>query len=398
MYRYIINISFLSLIISNFVIAQETLIIGPESSASNIMRRNPLLKTEINYEEQKLGSTLETNVHIHPFLLHNNVYTNFDGSIIQTRSTFIMTDDFFKLLSSPIDQKIHEKQIGLSSKGHLIYYTDHNVDNEQKTMNFLDLASNNHSFVFGYDKNDTKFVFNSDFSIFSFQDGDNYNIYGVERDGSNFDVHLIIDSEWFNSLNLGHHTNIYSYLKPNLSFLGDRLFFASYIEEKNISRHFVVDRTNAGWSEPKEIVLNNIEGNKLYFEILDMANNGRTLLIQDSNDANIYVIKEKDESWGLPQDLKYVSQLASVGGLYDKFQISQNGKVIAIQSLKKIIGDVNLFYDAFVFIETPGGDWIKYQVNNPNLDIGGDILLSGDGTILYWIGHKPYSSIPYKKY
>lgn len=404
MYRYIINISFLSLIISNFVIAQETLIIGPESSAANIMRRNSLLKTEINYEEQKLGSTIETNVHIHPYLLQNNGSTNYDGSIIKTGSTFIQNGDSFKRITTLIDAYFYKMQICLSLKGNWIYYTDHNVDNEQKTMNFLGLASNKQSFVFGYDKNDRKFVFNSDFSIFAFQDGDNYNIYGVERDGSNFDVHLILDSEWFNSLNLGHYTNINAYLRPNLSFMGDRLYFASYIEEENTKRHFYVDRTIGGWSEPKEIVLNDTEGNELHFEIINTANNGRTLLIKIYEKQvkfpqveEIAIIQEENGSWGLPQYLEYEPQHKE-GRRSDEFQISQNGKVIAVQSLKKIIADVNYFYDAIIFIQTPERDWVKYQVNDPNLDIGGDILLSGDGTILYWIGHEPYSSIPFSRY
>jgi len=189
------------------------------------------------------------------------------------------------------------------------------------------------------------------------------------------DFALIRDNE---GLNLEEFSDVGSL--RFFSDLGHRIFGYPFNQNLDKRQWIYVDRMGTTWSQPIELEVFNNDGNKLEFIIYDIANDGKTLLISHEN-FGLAVVHENEGEWGLPQPLGYQPDPLA----RDEFQISENGEVVAVQSFKKVVADVNLFYDALLFFKTDTGTWKKQQVNSPDVDVLPDILLTDDGTKLFWL-------------
>lgn len=175
---------------------------------------------------------------------------------------------------------------------------------------------------------------------------------------------------------------------PSIRFfsnLGDRIIITATLRDAREFRYFMIDKLETGWSEPIEWKVMDAEGNELDFDIVDIANNGRTLLLTNANDG-LALTHEIDGNWTPPKPIGYKSH-------GNRSLISENGKVIAVQEVKRNIPNEITFYDVFVFLQNPADQWIQRQVNDPQLEVFDGIMLSDDGTQLLWLPANT-SSVP----
>ncbi len=144
----------------------------------------------------------------------------------------------------------------------------------------------------------------------------------------------------------------------------------------------IIERFEDGWSKPKEWIVYDADNAPIDHErlqIKDIANNGRSALVMIDR-KQLAVAHEVNGIWKIANILDYSFQLP-VGSSTDNIIFAETGNVIAIQSVKDY---ERYLFDIFLFFLTPSGEWVKKQVNAGNVNVLPDILLSDDGTRLYW--------------
>ena len=190
---------------------------------------------------------------------------------------------------------------------------------------------------------------------------------------------------------LNHVNNSFTTNKINtrgtyFTSLGDRMISSEYNHQDQYTHLYITDEIGGKWNDTQDIVLLNETGQKIKSSIFGLANNGRTILV--STLQGMAVIHENDGQWN---DIEYIGY-GSKDGL-DQFELSENGQVIAVKSLYQNIEDAYFYYDVFVFIRTPDGQWKKFQVNSPSVKTTEEILLTKDGTQLWWLPMEDSSTI-----
>lgn len=170
---------------------------------------------------------------------------------------------------------------------------------------------------------------------------------------------------------------------PFVSFSGNRLF---YNAERKV---FYNDKVNGQWLSSMEIELGKavIGGVETSSYIYDIANDGKSI-VAPIGSGGIAVIHEENGVWSEPDYIGYIPDFL------DKVQISENGKVVAVQSYKYTSPNNDNYYDAYIFIKNSANQWAKHQINTEDQDVQPDIHLTEDGTQLIWIPADFGSSVP----
>lgn len=296
-----------------------------------------------------------------------------DGRVIVLDDQLIKDEDtYFRNIEIPVKNTQAFRGTLLSRVDDILIIKESATDlNPNRTLHFLDINAEN--IVYGYNSPSLSFaglMINSDASSFIFLN--NEGIIEVNRINDKFESTVV---------NSGYVRQDIKYYSSS----GDRIFFFGREQALDDSKWYIIDRLETGWSEPIEWKVTDAEGNELGFDIVDIANNGRTLLLTNANDG-LALTHEIDGRWTPPEPIGYKSH-------GNRSLISENGKVIAVQAVKRVIPDFNAFYDVFIFLQNPDGQWIQRQVNDPQLEVHDGIMLSDDGTQLFWLPANT-SSVP----
>lgn len=322
-------------------------------------------------DEGRLGIAEITNVRKYRLSDRDNSI-NVDGNFLVLENQLIKKDEAtFRKIELPFaNDQVFVNPI-LISKGNKIAIPTINED--MSNLEYLIYDINNEfiesrltipstrGLLFNADGTALIYITITDTQIF-------YNVIVIENDTTETTI----------ALELSAADNL---LGPRLRYfsnLGDRIIFTATLRDSREFKYFFIDKLETGWSVPRELQVIDKQNNELHFGLVDIANNGRTLLITNS-EIGYSLTHEVNGIWSLPRSTGYIPIP------YDSAQISENGKVIKIQTAKRIT-EIDRFYDVIVLLQNSAGQWVQHQVNDPQLEVHHDgTLLSGDGTKLYWL-------------
>lgn len=248
---------------------------------------------------------------------------------------------------------------------------------------FISASSKQTLNSFSFEGSSTSLVFSNDANTFAFTINaitinaiPSLNL--VIRVGDNFQ-----SKEVFNAIG-----------SPKISSSGDRVFTVIELEDES-RRHVVIDKSDEGWSEPKSLTLYDQDLNELEygtFGIIDVAENGRTLLINIAS-GPLAIYHEKDGAWGLPEYLDIEKQ----SPFSNSFSISEDGNVILFESFRVEDGFYE-YFDLFLYIKQENGEWKKQKLNPDGVDASRGAILTKDGSKVFWIPWQTLSSVEYDVY
>ncbi len=365
-------------IIANYSFAQN---IELSPSPSNV-----ILLTSINPLHHTLSATNPTNLlSQYGYFNQEHVFIDYGKNVMVVRNDLLRKDNnrFLNVEASFLDEHSSEDMY-LSANGKWLIFVSYLESTNSMDVKFYNIERNVLTTHFQHPVPFRSGIqLNSDASIFVFTDhprNGNQRLYVVERHAEIFKS-TVVEKDDVNPSNL------------HLSSTGDRIIFMT----GNIAignKHFFVDRTKDGWTVPKEIQIDDSPLQIGGDGIMDIANNGKTILFQNE-DQKPAVAYEDSGIWVVPQQINYTFQHEE-GRYSDRFQIAETGNVIAIQSLKdsRLDGFIE-YFDAFIYFKTLSGSWVSRQVNPEEVNVLPDIHLTDDGTQLFWMSEGNKMSIPF---
>ncbi|MFB3789048.1 MAG: hypothetical protein ACE15F_22030 [bacterium] len=206
-------------------------------------------------------------------------------------------------------------------------------------------------------------------------------------------------SDNYSKTELGPFSGLF---KIMVSKNGERVFcyVCHYTSEGNVEddyKYVYITKTPEGWSD--EILIPGAEhfinqkSEKILIFPEAIANDGKTIVAR-TNKNTLVLIHESNGHWSDPE---YVGDINPPVSSYFPFHVSDDARVIAIQQPRILIpgNDTYITYDAIVFIKDRTSQWKKYQVNPKGTDILDGIVLSTDGSKLYWV---PASNLSFLYY
>lgn len=169
------------------------------------------------------------------------------------------------------------------------------------------------------------------------------------------------------------------------SWNGDRFFYSVLDDQRNLL-WFSIDSASDGWVSSET----GLRGKDPV--IYDIADNGRLLLVTEldgGGEVNLAVYRDLNHKW-IREEILFRYDVSD--GLGNHFRMSENGNVVAVQSFSHTRGSYFLF-NVFVFIKMRTNEWVRYKVNPPGVYALPNILLTDDGTKLFWLSYGE-SSVP----
>lgn len=131
-----------------------------------------------------------------------------------------------------------------------------------------------------------------------------------------------------------------------------------------------------------------------------IINDGKSILFRNGDTEELFFFHEEEGEWKRVELVgKYSVSFRDIAirekwGAYDiPTTCSDDGRVVALLQPKSYwptIGVIN--YDVIVFIKDAKGNWSKHQANPSDVGVIPNILISGDGTKLFWIPEKELSA------
>lgn len=321
--------------------------------------------TSIDSENNSIS--LSESLNIKTILYNNLTSVSGDGQVIVNKDRIIHKNGEIIINDIPSEIKLNQNNQTLNYDGTRVVFTDAN-------------EGGCYIYVHNTVDNSSAKVRISDFKI--------YTVSGlsINRDASIIAV-IYTDGLYVVDLNndtINKYREGYGYhIVPFVNSSGSRILFNTGGEI------FYMDKENGEWQPIKNIELGNaiVGGYDVNSYIYDIANDGKTIVAPIGN-KGVAVVNEIDGVWGEPDYIGYIPDTQ------DKVQISENGKVVAVQAYKYTSVYNFFYYDAYIFIKNVDNQWIKHQVNAHDQDVNPDIHLTKDGTQLIWTAADFGSSIP----
>ncbi len=402
---FLLLIAFLS---ANFAFTQDIVL----SNLYDILPDSYVKMTSIDSQAGKILDTKDTNIiSSNAYFFDGDIYFSALGNIMINK--FNSKNDIYENIDTQFQKIYPPIQHGLDSAYSSVYVSPWESiliertyqQNEQKTnYKFYDLI-----------KNATL----AEYSV-------PQNLGGIKQMNEDASACLIAEpSGWIRIVERKENefiefpTNISTGLNyVHLSKDGKRIVYRRFLGKYSILSY--MDRLTDGWSEPIDIPLKDKDGNDIIFRlgtegaIYDIANNGKTILFNHfygwapptlhEFDAfysdPIYkpaIMYEENGVWSEPEFIDY--ERHQVDPKYDegqgeRFFISEDGNVIAVQNLVKVWGGNSYYYEIYVLLKSPEGKWTRQNINPEGTLVAPDIYLSKDGSKLFWLPTDLPGSVP----
>lgn len=341
----------------------------------NLFFLNTISAQVIDLTGQGLGTRLRLQ-HIHPsegrlgnseLLKVRNANLSMNSGISEDAKFMILNNQLikddgenFRKIELPIINDISFRNLYLSSNNQYSIITQFIEEIDQTKINYFDNYNESLEISFTFQGPFLGIFSSSDASILIANS--RQVLYVVERNGSAFEK-IPVSNKFIRQIII------------SISSSGDRIFFFGLTQENDEFETYILNRISGKWSVPSKLRIFDNE-NELFL-VKDIAHNGRTLLIHHPI-LGYAITHDVNGKWSPPQPLGYIPKSG------DEAQISENAKVVVIQSAKKYT-ETSVFYDLFVLMQNTSGEWVQHQVNDPELEVRDGILLSGDGTKLFWL-------------
>lgn len=362
----------------------------------------PLTQVTSIYKEPGITGT-RSSANIKAYWRESYHAINRDGTLLVHSEKLISRNNRIELSDLPISgRSVFNPRF--SKTMNLLFYWDVFGEGYERTLVFYDLEQRKiiRSFPFTYLPHEpiSYNEVSDDGSTFAIKIGTDY-----------LHVYDQIDGEYVKSV-LGP----YGTRSEMLSQTGDRIFFFIHEgpdqQEKDL-KFVYVEKTLDGWSDLKEVpeLIHNsgfVSDAGLQMSPIALTNDGKTLVLR-SNRGELLLIHEKDGIWSKPEYVGDFKLLKYHEDYLRKFpwlntwayyrdlpvSCSTDGRVIAIaQPREYSLLDFQLSsYDILVFIKDHQGQWNKHQVNPPDVGVYDVLMLSGDGSKLFWVPKQSLSFI-----
>ncbi len=342
---------------------------------------NPVTKgyklnlTAIDQQMRETINTEEKNIQSR-FLSSSKTFASSNGDVLFSQGKLInMQNEQLNTIDLP-QSNLDSFEFGATMSGNgnwLIYKTQEEFGNinTETVINYFNLNTGKieYQFTFQGSVESLNSNINATMTVFSSAKYNN-NDFVLIRENRDLNLQEFVDVG-----GLRYYSNF-----------GNRVFGYSYNSDKDDYEWVHVNRKGSNWSNLQNIKLLNDNGNILQFHIVDIANDGKTLLVNAGTKGlhGLAVVHEENGEWSVPQYIGGESEQHAFDS-HESYQISENGNVVAVQDIKRVEEEVNYFYDALLYFKTESGSWKKQQVNPPEVDVLPDILLTDDGTKLFWL-------------
>lgn len=333
--------------------------------------------TTIDKYKSNLVSTITTNL-LSDWLKYGCA-SNSDGSILLSRAKIIeLQSGEYNVIDLPEGRKWCSHPLFSKKMNSLLFWeADVDLPNIMYTYDILKkIISASHTFVI---------------ERYSFLSRE-YNCEGttvVICDGYYLNFFIKQGDKFIKSSNTPHSSisNLF------VSESGNRVFYFA-VDEKNKYNYVYVDRIESEWSSEKSISPSlapfETPGTKeLKMCPGSIADDGKTVILL-TNKNNVALIHEKDGTWSEPEIAgDYGTPLTENDmGIWTDMPIyaSDDGRVIILEQAKYVHPDYGILsFSIYAFIKGDDGRWSKQLISDPERGGRKGVLLSGDGSKLYWV-------------